>query len=719
MYQGKAFSLDALGEGLVELVFNLEGESVNKFNLTAMTELEEVLSLLEKSDTDKVKGLLIRSAKSAFVVGADIREFGAVFKQGPEAIKFHLSNNNTCFNRLEELPFPTVVAVTGYALGGGMEFCLACDYRLASTTAKLGLPEAKLGIIPGWGGTVRLPRVAGVDVAVEWIASGKEQSADKALTDGVFDGVVDDEGVLVSSALSVLTQLVDGKLDYKQRRELKRSPLKINDMEALLSFESSKAFIKGQAGRNYPAPVAAVQAIQEAAKCFRDEALAIESNHFIALAQGSVAQCLIGIFLGDQLLTKKAKSLAALDLGYLKNAAVLGAGIMGGGITYQAAHRGIPVLMKDIAQSGLDLGLEEASKLLNNRIKRGRITAADQAATLNRITATLSYDGFADRDIVVEAVVENIKVKQSVLVEAERHMSKSAVLCSNTSTISISSLSEALRRPENFCGMHFFNPVHAMPLVEVIRGAKTSEATIAKAVDFAVRLGKKPVVVNDCPGFLVNRVLFPYFAGFAMLLRDGADFKQVDRVMERWGWPMGPAYLIDVVGIDTAVHAQGVMGEGFPDRLGEQFTSPFKVLLGLDRLGQKNGRGFYQYQNDKRGKPQKLEDESVYEFLKPHVSPSKQFDDEEIIARMMVPMATELLRCIDEGVVDTPQEADLALVYGIGFPPFRGGICKWIDTVGLSALEAMSKQFVALGPLYELTPEMHALMAKNTSFYNF
>lgn len=714
MFKGKAFELVSIQDGLVELVFDLQGESVNKFNKLAMQELSTLLTELEADES--IKGMLISSAKQAFVVGADITEFGSVFIRGEDAIKALLEENNQSFCRLEDLPFPTVVAINGYALGGGTELCLACDYRLASSSAKLGLPETKLGIIPGWGGTVRLPRVAGVDVAVEWIASGKEQKADKAMADGVVDGVVADEN-LRQASLALLKRLADGELDYQLRREQKRSALNLNDMESLLSFESSKAFVKAQAGRHYPAPVAAIQAMQTAAKYVRRDALNVERDEFAKLAQGAVAQSLVGLFLGDQALGKKAKEWAKKSSQGVEQAAVLGAGIMGGGIAYQSAYKDVPIIMKDIAPEGLHLGMEEASKLLAKRVERGRMSSLDMATTLAKIRPSLGYDGFGQVDIVVEAVVENPKVKKAVLAEVEQHVSADTVLCSNTSTISINYLAESLERPENFCGMHFFNPVHAMPLVEVIRGEQTSEAAVARTVAYANALGKKAVVVNDCPGFLVNRVLFPYFAGFSMLLRDGADFQQVDKVMEKWGWPMGPAYLMDVVGIDTGVQAEKVMAAGYPDRMQRDFKAASDVLFEEERYGQKNAIGFYAYEKDKKGKPQKLVIEETYDLLKPHCSELHEIDSEEIIARMMIPMATELMRCIDEGVVESEYEADMALIYGLGFPPFRGGVFRWVDSMGMAAFAELADKYAELGPLYQLTDEMRSRAQSNHVFY--
>jgi 3-hydroxyacyl-CoA dehydrogenase/enoyl-CoA hydratase/3-hydroxybutyryl-CoA epimerase/enoyl-CoA isomerase len=456
--------------------------------------------------------------------------------------------------------------------------------------------------------------------------------------------------------------------------------------------------------------------MQKAAGMSRDDALREEARGIAKMARTQAAKNLVGLFLGDQLLSKSGKSLAKKG-GKVERAAVLGAGIMGGGIAYQSAVKGTPIIMKDIAQAGIDLGLSEAGKLLSRQVERGKMTVAEMTGVLNRIQPSLSYDGFDNVDIVVEAVVENPKVKHAVLAETETKMRSDAILASNTSTISITHLAEPLKRPENFCGMHFFNPVHAMPLVEVIRGEKSSDTAIARTVAYANRMGKKAVVVKDCPGFLVNRVLFPYFGGFNALLRDGADFQAVDKVMERWGWPMGPAYLMDVVGIDTGVHAAQVMAEGFPDRMQPDFKSATEVMFENERYGQKNGKGFYEYAPDKRGKPKKSVNEAVYDLLKPVVGERQEFEREDIIARMMLPMAIEMARCLEEGIVGTAAEADLALVYGVGFPPFRGGLFRWMDTVGLAHIAEASEKFGHLGKAYELTDGMKAKLAAGETYY--
>ncbi len=714
IYQSNSLKVDWLENGIAELVFDLQGESVNKFNQATVDDLNSALDALEAESG--IAGLLVSSAKPVFIVGADITEFTGLFGAGEDTIKQFTKINNGNFNRLENLPFPTVVAINGYALGGGFEACLACDFRVMSSAAKVGLPETRLGIIPSWGGTVRLPRIIGVDEALMWIAAGKDQRPDAALKAGAVDAVVAPDA-LRDAALTTLQRAIDGKLDYQSRRDAKRSPMVINDVEATMAFFTGKSMIAQQAGKNYPAPVAAATAVETARKMGLEDALDVEADTFSKLAQGPVAQALVGVFLADQLLSKKAKSWEKKTDHKVKKAAVLGAGIMGGGIAYQSAVTGTPIRMKDIAQEGIDLGLSEATKLLSKRVNRGRMTPEKMGEVLNNIDATLSYDNFDDVDIVVEAVVENPKVKHAVLAEVEKHVREDTILTSNTSTISITYLAEALQRPENFCGMHFFNPVHAMPLVEVIRGEKSSDAAVALTVAYANAMGKKAVVVKDCPGFLVNRVLFPFWDGFSRLLRDGADFQALDKVMLKWGWPMGPAHLLDVVGIDTAVHAANVMAEGFPDRMVPDFTTAPQIMLEAGRLGQKNGKGLYDYSTDNRGKPVKAASDEVYALLAPHVAERKEFSEEEIVARIMVPMAIEMTRCLEEGIVESPAEADLALLYGLGFPPFRGGIMRWLDTIGLEQFVAMADTYKDLGKSYEPTEGLRAKLANNETYY--
>lgn len=714
IYSGKAFTATLLEQGIVELKFDLQGESVNKFNHLALTELGEAVAAIAADSN--VRGVMLTSGKEVFVVGADITEFTAMFALPEEQLIEGVMQVNRAFSAFEDLEVPTVAVINGIALGGGFEISLAADFRVLAEKAKIGLPEVKLGIYPGWGGTVRLPRLIGADNAIEWIAAGKEARAEEALKVGAVDAVVAADK-LRDAALDLLKRAVAGELDYKAKRQVKLDKLKLNPMEQMMCFESAKGYVAGKAGPNYPAPVEAIKSMQKAANMGRDKALEVEAKGFAKMAKTPQAANLIGLFLNDQALKRQAKQYSKIA-GKVDKAAVLGAGIMGGGIAYQSALKGTPILMKDVREEGIQLGLNEAAKLLAKRVERKRMTVPQMAEALNGIRPTLSYGDFADVDIVVEAVVENPKVKQVVLAEVEEHVGENTILASNTSTISINHLAKALKRPQNFVGMHFFNPVHMMPLVEVIRGEHSSDEAVATTVAYAQKMGKNPIVVNDCPGFLVNRVLFPYLGGFAKLVSAGVDFTRADKIMERFGWPMGPAYLLDVVGMDTAFHARDVMAEGFPDRMKEDTETCIDVLYKAERFGQKNGKGFYAYETDKKGKPKKVVDVSVAELLAPVVQEQRELSDEDIINYMMIPLCMETVRCLEDGIVATAAEADMGLIYGIGFPPFRGGALRYIDSLGVAAfVELADKYAEQLGAMYRPTDKLREMAKNGQTFF--
>lgn len=712
LYQSETLTLNWLDQGIAELVFDTSGQ-VNKLDTQTVASLGEAISVLEEQS--ELKGLLLSSGKPAFIVGADITEFLSLFAAPAEKLTQWLNFANNIFNRLEDLPVPTLSAINGYALGGGCECVLATDFRIATADARIGLPETKLGIMPGFGGSVRLPRLLGADSALEIIAGGKDVDAAKALAIGLVDAVVAAEK-LRDAGMKILLEAVEGKQDWRARRHLKQQPLKLSKIEAAMSFNVARGMVLQTVGKHYPAPLIAVKTIEAAAQLSRNEALLLETQAFVPLARSDEARALVGIFLNDQLIKAKAKKMIR-EVATPRQVAVLGAGIMGGGIAYQSAWKGVPVIMKDIRPESLTLGMNEAAKLLNRQLERGKIDGMKLAGVMSAIQPTLHYAGFEQVDMVVEAVVENPTVKAGVLAETEACLRQDAILASNTSTIPINRLAGALQRPENFCGMHFFNPVHRMPLVEIIRGEKTSESTLAKVVAWASQMGKTPIVVNDCPGFFVNRVLFPYFAGFSLLLRDGADYRQVDKVMEKqFGWPMGPAWLLDVVGIDTAHHAQKVMEEGFPERMKKTCRDAIDVLFAAGRYGQKNQLGFYRWETDK-GKPKKVADSATDDLLRTVCQPSRVFSDDEIIARMMIPMVNEVIRCLEEKIIATPAEADMALVYGLGFPPFRGGVFRYLDTLGNASFLRLAESYSQTGALYLPPVSLRDKARCNESWY--
>lgn len=714
LYQGDNISVADIGDGIVEFIFNAKG-SVNKFDQLTFIEFKKALIAIKSYS--KAKGVLITSAKSSFLVGADINEFLDVFSIPESELITWIKNATDHFDELEDLKLPTVVAVNGFALGGGCEFILSCDYRIADTTALIGLPEVKLGIMPGFGGTVRLPRLIGVDNAIEWIATATPFKSPAALSAGVVDAVIEPEN-LREAALTTLKQAIEGKLNWQHKRQQKLLPLSLSPIESVMSFTTCKSMVMAKAGKHYPAPLIAIRTIEEASQLPRLQAMAVENKYFAQLAKTKEATAQVGLFLADQFIKSKAKKATKKIDKTIQQATVLGAGIMGGGIAYQSAYKNIPIIMKDISASALDLGISTATDLLLKQHQRGKINAARMAQILTKISPTLSYETMKDTDIVIEAVIENAEIKASVLSEVEKQVKAATILTSNTSTISIDLLADNLLRKDKFCGMHFFNPVYKMPLVEVIKGKDTSEDTIANVVAYATSIGKSAIVVNDCPGFYVNRVLFPYLAAFSQLLLTSADYAAVDKVMENeFGWPMGPALLLDVVGIDTANHCTDVMAKGYPTRMGKINNDPVSLLFKQQMFGQKSGVGFYEHYKDKKGKPCTKASAKANELIKSKQQKSIQFTNDEIINLLMIPMINEVIRCLEEGIVASAFEADMGLVYGLGFPAFRGGPIRYLETLGIQQYIQLADELVHLGDLYCVTDNMRDMARTGKSYF--
>ncbi|GGO81457.1 fatty acid oxidation complex subunit alpha [Marinobacterium nitratireducens] len=705
MYQGRAVSLQIAEAGIAELVFDAQGASVN--SLTSEV-FEEVAAALEQlKGASGIQGLLIRSEKSNFIVGADIPELAGRARQGSAALKPWMDEVHRILCDIESLPYPTVAAMNGLALGGGFEVALAADFRVLAADGRVGLPEVNLGLFPGWGGTVRLSRLIGAEPALSWILGGRPQKAESARQQGAVDAVAEPQA-LIGRALELLREKIAGAVDLAPVRARKQEP---RDLDAALG-ESLGAKLDPR----YPAAPTALALVQRHLALPFAEALTAERDAFLELLQSDSAQALIGLFLNDQVLKRKARQ-AQKKASTVARAGVLGAGIMGGGIAFQSASTGTPALMKDIRDEALDLGMRTAGKLLDRQVEKGRLDEAGKAKVLAAIEPTLEYSGFDNVDLVVEAVVENPKIKAAVLSEVENALAADAILTSNTSTISINRLAESLQRPQQFCGMHFFNPVHLMQLVEVIRGRDTSEQTLATTVAYAVAMGKTPIVVNDCPGFLVNRILFPYLNGFNRLLLDGVDFQRIDRVMEAFGWPMGPAYLMDVIGLDTCVHADEVMIEGFPERMGHDGAVICEQLVEGGDLGQKSGSGFYTYGTDENGRRTREPSDRAQQLIDAAKGPVVELSDQDIIDRMMIPMCMEAVRCLEDGIADTAAEVDMGLILGLGFPRFRGGALRYVDSLGLQNFCDLVERHAGSGPLYRVTDGLREKAAKGERFF--
>jgi 3-hydroxyacyl-CoA dehydrogenase/enoyl-CoA hydratase/3-hydroxybutyryl-CoA epimerase/enoyl-CoA isomerase len=709
MFRGLSIGVDRIDGDIAELQFDRRDGEVNKFDVRTIDELKAATSAIAAAA--EIRGVLVTSTKPAFIVGADVFEFRALFAKSAADIAAFNAGQSAAFSVFEDLPVPIVVAINGLALGGGFEMALAADCRVMADAAQVGLPEVSLGIFPGFGGTVRLPRLCGAPVALEWITSGKPRSAADAVAAGAVDRVVP-AGGLRAAALATLREVI-ASADWRSRRVARREAAPPSQPGALETLKGRARAIAS----HYPAALAAIELVEATAGLDRDAALAAESAAFGAIAKTGTARALVQVFVNDQALKRRTKAIASAA-GKVRRAAVLGAGIMGGGIAYTSAARGVAVLMKDVMQGALDLGTREAGRLLDRQVQSGRLTQEKAAAVQAAIVPTLSYDDFAGVDVVVEAIVENLDIKEKVLPEVEARVGPATVIASNTSSLSIDELAGVLQRPENFVGMHFFNPVPVMPLVEIIRGERTSEAAVATIVGYATAMGKTPVVLRDCPGFLVNRVLNAYYFGFAKLICDGANFERVDAAMEGYGWPMGPAYLEDVIGIDTGSHVFEIIAAAYPNRMALGGTNPMHLMAEHRRYGQKNGAGFYRYEKAANGRLTKLSAPEAHALLAAcQPGGRRDFADEEIVDRMMIPMVLEAARCLEERVAEGPAEIDMALVLGLGFPRHHCGALAYADALGLDTLLRRCEHYGSLGPAYAAPALVRNLASSGRGFY--
>jgi 3-hydroxyacyl-CoA dehydrogenase/enoyl-CoA hydratase/3-hydroxybutyryl-CoA epimerase len=674
-------SLKIVPKGEIALLeWDLVGEKVNKLSSPVMTRLKEVIEELKGSNYKAV--VLISRKPKIFIAGADIDEIKKI--NSKEEFTRVLGQAHEIFSALEDLPQVTVAAINGACLGGGCELVLACDYRICSDSkdTKIGLPETKLGIIPGFGGCVRLPRVIGVEAALDIILQGKAIEGRKAEKLGLVDACVPAEQLEAQALKFAQSQIQEGarkrRKIYAPRGVVAKAKSSFV-MRPLIYTLARKAVMDTTKGF-YPAPLKAIDVVKKTyGMSNRDRALNIEASAFVDVATTDISKNLIDLFFMMEAV-KKQTGVEAKDVKPrpVKHMAVLGAGTMGGGIAQVAADKGIDVRMKDINNEALALGFRHAGEIFSKYLKRRKITDYEYAEKMAHISGTLDYSGFKTVDVVVEAIVEDMNVKKKVIAETAKNCRDNAIIATNTSSLSVTEMAEAEPRPENFVGMHFFNPVDKMPLVEVIRGPKTSDEATATIFDLAKKMGKTPVVVKDGPGFLVNRLLMPYMIEAMFLLQDGMDVQTVDRYYtHKFGMPMGPFRLMDEVGLDVCIKVVKIFHKALGDRI--EVPKMIEALYESKRLGKKNGRGFYLY--DDKGK-QLSADRGIYSELK-LVMPTNPLSEKECLERGIFTMINEAaLALIEDRIVSSPDAVDLAMIMGTGFPPFRGGLLKYADSLG-------------------------------------
>ena len=640
---------------------------------------------------EPVHGLILISDKPGyFIVGADIEELRAF--ADPREVKAMIMRGHALLGRFAELPFPVVAAIDGVCLGGGLELAVACDLRVATDAphTRLGVPEVQLGLFPGLGGTQRLPRLIGVPDALDLILTGKQVSAKKAKRLGLIDEICHPL-VLRQAALALVAMGKPGSKGYKgPSRDSIKGGLAKKAAHLLartpgvkrLVYEKARETVLKKSGGHYPAPEKAIDVVRQGMSLPLDQALEIEADGFAELVVTDVAKGLISIFFAKNEVDGRAAKLAE-GARPVERIGVLGAGFMGSGVAQLLAHKGYEVLLKDRDHESLGRGLKHCSDLFGKLVKRRKYTPVQKKLAMSRILPRVDYRGFGRVPLIIEAVFEDIGVKHQVIRQVEEATPDDLIFASNTSTIPISRLAEASRRPENMIGMHFFSPVHKMPLIEIIKTKDTCERALATTVEVGRRMGKTLIVVGDGPGFFTSRVLGPFINEALWCLSQGASIEQIDRALTGWGWPVGPLALLDEVGLDIASHAGEVIAEYAGERAD---PSPlFQRMIDGERLGRKSKRGFYDYSK----KPKRV-DPSVYELLEWQERP---VDELEIIERCWMQMLNETARCIEDGIIENPNDIEIGVIFGFGFPPFRGGILREADHQGIDYVVARLEDY--------------------------
>ncbi|XXT19981.1 fatty acid oxidation complex subunit alpha FadJ [Sorangium sp. So ce429] len=704
-------SLEVRPDGVAVVTYDVPGEAVNTLKPTFAGDLERVMARIASDPLIKA-AILVSGKPDTWIAGADIdmlksvttaAQAEAICRAGHEAVL-----------RIVRSPKPVVAAVHGAALGGGFEVALACHARVLSDDRKtvLGLPEVQLGLLPGINGLQRLAERAGLQAALDHGLTGKNMRPSRARQLGVADDVVP-APILQETAAALALKLarVEGGPPFRPARAAKRAPkldaaaltraaLEQNPIGRAVLFQQAQKKAREKTGGHYPAPERIIEVLRAYADRGFEASRDVEARAFGELVVSSTAHRLMEIFFATTAMKKDTGvDDPSVQPWKVEKIAMLGAGLMGAGIAYVSLNAGIAVRLKDRDDASLGRGLKYVADILGDRVKKKQLTPLERDQKLALLTATTDTSGLKGADLVIEAVFEDLAVKHAVLREVEASGRDGVIFASNTSSIPIARIAAASRRPENVVGMHYFSPVHKMPLLEVIRTERTSPEVVATAVAVGKRQGKTVIVVNDGVGFYTSRILGPYMNEASWLLAEGVAIEQVDRALVAWGWPVGPLALLDEVGIDVAAHVGPIMLEAFGDRLAPPPT--MAKLVSDDRKGRKNERGMYLYgaAAKKKGKG-KHADESVYALLGLPVPAAKDRPPvpvEEIQMRCSLQLVNEALHCLGEGILRSPRDGDIGAIFGLGFPPFRGGPFRYVDSLGaaevLRRIEVYERRF--------------------------
>ena len=707
--EGKALSAQALvaekrSDGVAVLWFDTPGESVNTLKASFAADFERAFGELLADDA--VRAVVLASKKKdSFIAGADISMLQLAKTAGEAAALSE--RGQRAMDLIEAFKKPVVAAIHGACLGGGLETALACHARVASDhpKTKLGLPEVQLGVLPGAGGTQRLTELVGVQAALDLMLTGKQVDAKKAKSLGIVSEVVH-PAIVVDAAAALalgLASMGDAGPAADKRStmdklkalldtdELQDRALSDNPIGRRVLFDQARKQLLAKSRGNYPAPERILEVVKRGLEAGRAEGLRAEREAFGELVMSDVARELMGIFFATQALkkdtgvTKQKVTKVAIE-----KVGVLGAGLMGAGVAYvTAAQAGIPVRIRDKDAAGLLRGLSQAREIVDERVKRRRMTRHEGDRLMSMITGTTDYSGFAQCQVVIEAVFEDLALKHAVLKAAEAATGEDTIFASNTSSIPITKIAAASKRPENVIGMHYFSPVHKMPLLEIIVTPKTAPEATVTCVDLGKRQGKTVIVVRDGVGFYTTRILAPFMNEAAHILSEGIRIDTIDEALLDYGFPIGPIKLTDEVGIDVGAKVGKIMQDAF----GARMTPPkgMEKLTADDRQGRKNKRGFYRYDDDAK---KREVDESVYRVL--GVTPGKRANPLEVAERCTLQMVNEAARCLEEGILRSPRDGDIGAIFGLGFPPFRGGPFRHVDAVGADLVVGRLEMFASL-----------------------
>jgi len=715
----KVLSLEVRSDGVAVITYDVPGAPVNTLKASFSEEFAEVLGRLE-SDSSIKAAVIVSGKPDTFVAGADIDMLRDVKTASDAERLSRLAQEG--FRRLEGLAKPVVAAIHGAALGGGFELALACHGRVLSDDNKttLAFPEVQLGLIPGSNGLQRLARIVGLQAVLDFGLTGKSIRASKARKLGVADDVVP-RPILLQVAAEKALALASGDKGKKKKahvdvQALTALALEKNPLGRKVLFKQARSMALKKSGGHYPAIERIIDVIETYADKGMEASSELENRYFGELCVSETARQLIGIFEATTALKKDTGvDDASVKPRTTRKIAVLGGGLMGGGIAFVSIQNArIPVRMKERDLEGLSRGFKHVHELLSERVKKRQMTRIERTKKLGMLTGTTDFSGFGDTDVVIEAVFEDLALKHRMVLDVEKSCSPETIFASNTSSIPISKIASVAKRPELVVGMHYFSPVQKMPLLEVIRTDKTAPWVVATAVAIGKKQGKTVIVVNDGTGFYTSRILGPLMNEAAYILAEGIPVEDIDGAMRKWGWPVGPITLLDEVGIDVAAHIGPIMVEAF----GERMTPPpmFAKLVADDRKGRKNERGFYVYGGKRKKEGSKQVDQSVYKVL--GIEPKNKMAPEEIQMRCSLQFVNEAVRCLGDGILRSARDGDIGAIFGLGFPPFRGGPFRWIDSVGApEVLRRIEQYHERFGKRWEPAPLLVEMAKSGKRFH--